>query len=235
MREKIAVINYSGNVGKSVIVRHVLSPRMPDAEVISVETINSGLDKDEADTLNAKQCRAIFTKVSMANQIIVDVGSSNAEQFIEQLKAIRGAQALFDLFVVPTVPFRKQMSDTIDTLIMLSALGVEPGNIKVVLNMSEPDTVREEFAALFTLFEESPLFVLDEKLMIPLCEVYDSAKGSNRTVYDLARDDPDAWKAKIKSASDTSEKERYARMMIDIMMAKPQDEFQQVVCNELFK
>ena len=117
----------------------------------------------------------------------------------------------------------------------MQILGVEPGNIKVVLNMCEPETVREEFAALFTLFQERPMFVLDEKLTLPLCEVYDSAKGSNRTVYDLAHDDPDDWKAKIKSASDPLEKERYAKMMIDTMMAKPQDEFQQVVCNELFK
>ena len=36
---KIAVLNFSGNVGKSTIARHLLSPRMPKAGLVAVETI----------------------------------------------------------------------------------------------------------------------------------------------------------------------------------------------------
>ncbi len=38
---KIAVMNFSGNVGKSTIAQHLLLPRMADAELITVESINS--------------------------------------------------------------------------------------------------------------------------------------------------------------------------------------------------
>ena len=38
---KIVVMNFSGNVGKSVIAQHLLQPRIKEAQLISVESINS--------------------------------------------------------------------------------------------------------------------------------------------------------------------------------------------------
>ena len=38
---KVAVINFSGNVGKSTIAKHLLASRMPNAMSYSVETINA--------------------------------------------------------------------------------------------------------------------------------------------------------------------------------------------------
>ena len=38
---KIAVINFSGNVGKTTVARHLLLPRIQGAELISVESVNT--------------------------------------------------------------------------------------------------------------------------------------------------------------------------------------------------
>lgn len=38
---KIAVINFSGNVGKSTVARHLLPPRIPGAGLITVESLNA--------------------------------------------------------------------------------------------------------------------------------------------------------------------------------------------------
>ena len=38
---KIAVINFSGNVGKSTVARHLLLPRVEGADLISVESLNA--------------------------------------------------------------------------------------------------------------------------------------------------------------------------------------------------
>ncbi len=38
---KVAVINFSGNVGKTTIAGHLLVPRIDGAELIAVETINA--------------------------------------------------------------------------------------------------------------------------------------------------------------------------------------------------
>ena len=50
---KIAVINFSGNVGKSTIARHLLLPRIAGAELIAVESINS--DESQGQALRGKQ------------------------------------------------------------------------------------------------------------------------------------------------------------------------------------
>ena len=41
---KIAVINFSGNVGKTTIARHLLLPRIDGAELFSVESLNAAAD-----------------------------------------------------------------------------------------------------------------------------------------------------------------------------------------------
>ena len=45
---KIVVTNFSGNAGKSTISRHLLAPRMNNATVIPVESINSDGSDDVA-------------------------------------------------------------------------------------------------------------------------------------------------------------------------------------------
>lgn len=44
---KAVVINYSGNVGKTTVSRHLLSPRMNSAQVFTVESINSDGTEDQ--------------------------------------------------------------------------------------------------------------------------------------------------------------------------------------------
>jgi len=38
---KLAVINFSGNVGKTTVARHLLMPRIEGAELIAVESLNA--------------------------------------------------------------------------------------------------------------------------------------------------------------------------------------------------
>ena len=45
---KLAVINFSGNVGKSTITRHLLAPRLPGARVIAVESINADEGQEQS-------------------------------------------------------------------------------------------------------------------------------------------------------------------------------------------
>ena len=50
---KIAVINFSGNVGKSTVARHLLLPRIDGAELIAVESVNA--DGGEVQALRGRQ------------------------------------------------------------------------------------------------------------------------------------------------------------------------------------
>lgn len=50
---KLAVISFSGNVGKSTITRQLLAPRLPGGRVIAVESINA--DEGQAQALRGFQ------------------------------------------------------------------------------------------------------------------------------------------------------------------------------------
>ena len=43
---KVAVINFSGNVGKTTVAAHLLKPRMRDATIFSVESLNLDASAD---------------------------------------------------------------------------------------------------------------------------------------------------------------------------------------------
>lgn len=43
---KVAILNFSGNVGKSTIAAHLRKPRMPGAQMFSIESINMGVEAD---------------------------------------------------------------------------------------------------------------------------------------------------------------------------------------------
>ena len=45
---KLCVINFSGNVGKSTLARHLLAPRMDQCSIIAVESINTDEESDDA-------------------------------------------------------------------------------------------------------------------------------------------------------------------------------------------
>jgi hypothetical protein len=62
---KLAVINFSGNVGKTTIARHLLQPRIPGAEYIAVETLNAGAD--DAPKLSGSQFGTLQEEVAPKN------------------------------------------------------------------------------------------------------------------------------------------------------------------------
>jgi hypothetical protein len=118
---------------------------------------------------------------------------------------------------------------------MLSALGIEPHQIQVVLNMCEPKTLRDDFSPLFAFHKEKPLFSLDERAAIYKSEIYDSIKGTEKTVADLALEDISSWREKIKLTSNYEEKHRLAKFALDTMLARPVHESHETIFNIVFE
>ncbi|MCR8998723.1 hypothetical protein [Rahnella perminowiae] len=79
---KIAVLNNSGNVGKSTICNALLQPRLPESRVIKVETINTDGTLDEK--VSANDFIEISRMIDSSPCAIVDVGSSNIETFFKK-------------------------------------------------------------------------------------------------------------------------------------------------------
>ena len=85
MTQRIAVLNFSGNVGKTVVASHLLKPRMPGAKVFSIESINTGADTDgiEVEKMRGKAFGALADELLLADSAIIDVGASNVEDFLK--------------------------------------------------------------------------------------------------------------------------------------------------------
>src|ERR1700752_4266423 len=130
---KIAVINFSGNVGKSTVARHLLQPRIDGAELVTVESLNA--DEGLAQPIRGRQFADLQEYLQTVDSVVVDIGASNVEELLELMRQYRGSHEDFDAFVVPTVPAFKQQKDTIATLVELSRIGVPPPRIRLLFNM----------------------------------------------------------------------------------------------------
>ena len=121
---KIAVINFSGNVGKTTIARHLLLPRIDGAELFSVESLNAA--DGESHAMRGRQFGELQELLQTIDNAVVDIGASNVEELLDLMQKYQGSHEDFDAFVVPTVPALKQQQDTIATLVELARLAGVP-------------------------------------------------------------------------------------------------------------
>lgn len=211
---KIGVISFSGNVGKSTASKHLIFPRLPDCEIISVETINS--DEQADGHVKGKQFGHILEAMALMDNVVVDIGASNVEALILQMKQYRGSFEDFDLFIVPTTPIKKQQRDTISTIEALREIGVPAKKIRVLMNMVAVDETPEAvFAGLFAMQEADKSFVLNPKAVMYMSELYPMIAGTEITIQG-AVDDPADYK---QLAADTPKENVEERIRLNRLLS----------------
>jgi MinD-like ATPase involved in chromosome partitioning or flagellar assembly len=208
---KIAVLNFSGNVGKSTLSKHLLAPMMPGVVVVSVETINA--DSASEQTIKGAQFGQLQEDMLLEDSVIVDVGSSNVEEFLALMKQYRGSHEDFDLYVVPCVPAQKQQKDTVECIRALAKVGVAPERIRIVFNLVPPgEDVRKVFAPLITFAEAEGLALVNTDSVVIESELFAKVRNSGRSIAEMA-DDPTDFKAAISRATSVDEKTALAAQL----------------------
>lgn len=208
---KVAVINFSGNVGKSTVARHLLAPRLNNAEVIPVESINS--DGTDETAIRGKQFGELQEYLQTLDDAVIDIGASNVEDFVKLMKQYKGSHEDFDFFVVPTVPATKQQRDTISTVEALANLGVPAKKIRLLFNMVDlEESLERIFSGLFEYQRESKSFTLKPEAVIHVNDIYGKLKGSKTGIREILADETD-YKERIKTAKDADEKLHFAQML----------------------
>ncbi|RZT91181.1 hypothetical protein EV681_4534 [Advenella incenata] len=203
---KIAVLNNSGNVGKSTIAKHLLMPRLTDSIIIPIETIN---DSDiESPHFKGKNFKDVLVELAIHDNVVVDIGSSNIETTISEMRKLKGSHEDFDFYVVPTVPSQKQQIDTMQTIAQLLDIGIPANKIRIIFNMVDQDeTVESLFPKLATyckelgLQTESVIYQSDLFPMLKDLSIREAAE-MNETI-----------KTKLKAETDTDEKRRLASLL----------------------
>lgn len=209
---KIAVINFSGNVGKTTVSRHLLAPRLNNCQVIAVESINSD-GNAEAEAIRGKQFGELMEALGVMDDAVVDIGASNVEDFVNLMKQYRGSHEDFDYFVVPTVSKAKQQRDTISTIDALAELGIPAKKIRLVFNMVELDEVPQRvFSGLFEYHASEKNFGLKPEAVIHVNDIYGKLKGTEQSISDILNDPADL-KEQLKAATDAEEKLRISRLI----------------------
>lgn len=208
---KVAVINFSGNVGKSTVAKHLLMPRIKNAELVAVESINA--DEGDAETVRGKQFGQLQEQLLMIDDAVIDVGASNVEEFVKLMQQYRGSHEDFDFFVVPAVKDSKQIKDTIATIEALSVMGIPAKKIRVVFNRLEADeTVEDAFYPLLAYHEDKKAYTLKPKAVIQYSELYQKMRAFQTGISELLADATD-YKAKLRETQDPGEKSRAAAMI----------------------
>lgn len=227
---KIAVLNYSGNVGKTTIAKHLLLPRMGNCPWLPVESINEG--GDSALNFRGREFKEVLIELMSMDSAVVDIGSSNIEQAFEQLKKQGDAHEDFDYFVIPTVPADKQQADTLKIVRDMVAMDIDPDKIKVVFNQVPDDLNAERVfgqlietlsavgvsVSLAATIHETEVFAMLEK-----DQSIESAVCKDRNI-----------KAEIAATDDPDERRALATVLVASRLAKGVQKEMDTVFQSLF-
>ncbi|SDK52898.1 hypothetical protein SAMN05192566_1536 [Methylophilus rhizosphaerae] len=220
---KIAVLNYTGTVGKTTIAAHLLSPRMPNAEVFAIESINetaSGLGL-EVETIKGEKFKDLFKKLLSLTDAIIDVGASNVEAFLNGMIKAEDSHLEIDLFLVPVTSGSKEQAETIKFINTLSSLGIPNEKIKLVFNRVEEDA-EQEFARLFTYSKKENKCIALPEAAIFENELFDMAAVKKVTISAILADANDYKSMLMHLGKDGDKKQasQYADMHFMKALAK---------------
>lgn len=220
---KVAIINFSGNVGKTTLSNQLLAPRL-EAEQYSVETINAGASDQSIQTkrIRGKDFSGLQEDLMVMESAIVDIGASNAEDFIKTMGLFDGSHEEFDFFIVPVVPEKKQQLDAINTIKTLARLGVPAEKIRVVFNRVDPDDLKNLpsiFPTLFGFNSEEKLCVLNEQATVLNNEIFDRLRQLKKTISEVLNDDTD-YRNLVRTTDDPEEKDFAIAMVSAKRLAK---------------
>lgn len=215
---KLAVINFSGNVGKTTVARHLLAPRIPGCQVVSVESINA--DDGQPVTIRGRQFAQLQEFLQSVDDVVIDIGASNVEDLLKMMRRYRGSQEDFDGFVVPTVPARKQQQDTAATLAELARIGVPATRLRLVFNQIDDDSpIEQAFETLLAYCAASGVVQARTAACMSFNEVYARVRGSGQSLFELAADATD-YKAEIARAGSASDKLALAQKLATRRLAR---------------
>lgn len=216
---KIAILNNSGNVGKSFLARELFYANLDceDKKIIEIETHNSASSKFgdlDVVSIGGKDIKNLLQLLLQLDCAVIDVGASNIISFLETL--VKNDMSLIldeiDLFVVPVVPQTKQQEDTLKTLSAIKELGVPAEKVRIVFNatdnLSDLDTFIKKAQELG--------YTIDKKLVIKDYENLHKIELLGITANQLANSEKD-YKALAKEAykqGDTEKGNKYAKLAL---------------------
>ena len=212
--KKVAVINFSGNVGKSSISRYLLAPRM-NCDVIEIESINdAGGGSHSRKKIRGKEFNELRQDLLMSNGLVVDIGASNVEDFMDAISEYDDGMDEFEYFVIPTVSAIKQQEDTVSTIEALSSVGVPANKIIVVFNQFDRKAgdLKKQFSVIYNQLGNAGICVLDENIVVPKHGFFEAFQQEVRSFDEVVSDDTD-YRSLIGETKNKNQQVEYVRKL----------------------
>jgi len=216
----VAVVSYTGKSGKSTVSNNLLYPRLKNAKIFRIETINeSGFSGagDNEQKLKGRDIEKLLIELVKTQSAIVDVGTSNVESFVLGLTQQPESHRIFDYFIVPieaNAAKVNEFKEAVKTITMLNKLGVEPDRIKVIFNKLAADNeIEDEMVRIFNFHKENPIFTLNRHAVIHDTQAFKSLADSKKSYSDALLDKTDYWEIiKETHISDEQERVKFIKM-----------------------
>jgi len=187
---KIAIINYCGTVGKTTIAAHLLAPRLQGYKILSIESINenaSSISEAEFEQMKSGKFSKIFNEIIRQDNLILDVGASNVENFMNGLANFATSYDYIDIFIVPITPETKAQKESVATVAFLLDIGIPAEKIKIIFNRADEDA-NEDFKS--TINKLSKLGIkINANLIIAETELFDNLGLKKMNIKQLFNQD----------------------------------------------
>ena len=209
---KTLVGNFSGSVGKTVVATYLLKPRMPEAPIFAMETINqsaSDLGVNDVEQFQGKRFGELLERLVLEDSAIIDVGASNIEAFLEAMSRFSGAVEEFDSFIIPVTAEQKAWQESLKTVEALLSIGADPSKIKLLPNRIENDPT-EEIPAVYKYAKQKKIWIKPDAFIYE-SEIF-GYLANKKLSFDALIDDTVDYRALAKSESDPDKAKEYARM-----------------------
>jgi energy-coupling factor transporter ATP-binding protein EcfA2 len=209
---KTCVLNLSGNVGKSTIAKHVLGHVSPESKIILVESRNSTENGKNTVMINGESFDRIQEELLIEENVIIDVGASNIDEFVEGIELYSGSVDDIDRFIVPVTPEGKIREDTVETILLLiNELNVPTEKIRIVFNRTTTK-IDLEFSDFIAVCEELGI-KLNLDAALPESDFFEKIRDTEQTIKTIVSDKTD-YRKKIKDAKTREDKLIFAEQIL---------------------
>lgn len=205
---KVTVMNYTGTVGKTTIATHLLSPRMGGAPIIAVESINETADGMgiTVEKIKGDKFRELFQRLLVTEDVIVDVGASNIEDFLDGMSRFDESHVEFDYFIIPVTNGTKEQRETMSMIGTLASLGVPANKIRLLFNRVE-SSVENEFHILLNYIGKNNNAIVNTQAAIFENELFDVLAIKRLSIEKLLKDKKD-YKGLLRDNKEADPKQR---------------------------
>lgn len=223
----VAVLNKSGNVGKTTVVSCMIAPRLFNlAKVAYVELTNTMPDRIPAPigaVYGAHEFADVENELLDAKRnnksMIVDFGASDFNTTLEMLAQYTLFKKAVDLFVLPCLPEGKIQEDTLEVIDNLIDLGIDITKVRVLFNqvmMRDKKNLRRTFSTIFEkqaeiLAATGKTFVVNEQMVMFEAEVFKQLGKLKMPLAKILADETD-YEAAIIATKDNDEKFYFSRL-----------------------